>query len=148
MATALPGGLTSPESPSATVGQARGPGKSAVLTENIQTRGAQMPAYTPANFSSLQLSATASVDTGQQVISVNATSAAVILTLPSASYAHGQFIHIIKTDATANQVSAIAASGDTLAKPTAKAWPLAQYETITLVSQVDSAGAGIWYVLQ
>ena len=144
----IPGGLTSPDSPSALPGQARGPGKSAVLSENVQTRGAQMPAYTPANFSSLRLSATAIVDTGQQVISVNASSGAVILTLPSAYYAHGQFIHIIKTDSTANQVSAIAATGDTLAKPTAKAWPIAQYETVTLVAQVDSAGAGIWYVLQ
>jgi hypothetical protein len=148
MATALPGGLTSPDSPSAAVGQARGPGKSAVLTENVQTRGAQMPAYTPANFSSLRLSATAKVDTGQQVISVSASSGAVILTLPSAYYAHGQFIHIIKTDSTANQVSAVAASGDTLARPAAKAWPVAQYETVTLVAQVDAAGAGIWYVLQ
>jgi hypothetical protein len=144
----IPGGLTSPESPPAAVGQARGPGKSAVLTENVQTRGAQMPAYTPANFSPLQLSATAIVDTGQQIISVNASSAAVILTLPSAYYANGQFIHIIKTDSTANQVSAVAASGDTLVKAAAKSWPVAQYETVTLVSQVDSAGAGIWYVLQ
>jgi len=144
----IPSGLSSPDSPPATVGQARGPGKSAVLTENVQTRGAQMPAYTPANFSPLLLSATAIVDTGQQIISVNASSAAVILTLPSAYYANGQFIHIIKTDATANQVSAVAASGDTLAKPVAKSWPVAQYETVTLVSQVDSAGAGIWYVLQ
>jgi len=141
------GGL-SPDSPPATAGQARGPGKSGLLTENVQTRGAQMPAYTPANFSALQLSATAIVDTGQQVISVNASSAAVILTLPSAYYAHGQFIHIIKTDSTANQVSAVAASGDTLAKATAKSWPVAQYETITLVSQIDSSGNGIWYVLQ
>jgi len=144
----IPGGLSSPDSPPPLPGQRVGPGASIQLNDPVQTRGAQMPPYTPANFSSLAVSATGIVDTGQQIISVNANSAAVVLTLPSAYYAHGQFIHIIKTDVSANQVSAVAASGDTLAKPAAKAWPVAQYETVTLVAQIDSTGAGIWYVLQ
>lgn len=145
----IPGGLTTPDSASDLLNQVSGPGKSkAVVNPNVQKRGAFSPEYAPFNFVSQRVTSSVTLDSGQLILQVNATAGAVILTLPHAYYANGQFIHIIKTDSTANQVSAIAATGDTLAKPAAKAWPVAQYETVTLVSQVDSAGAGVWYVLQ
>ena len=145
----IPGGLTSPDSPSPVAGAAIGPGKSrAIQTQNVQARGAFAPPYPPANFTPITITSTATIDTGQLIVSANASAAAIVITLPRAYYANGQFIHIIKTDATANQVSAIAQSGDTLGKAAAKAWPIAQYETVTLVSQIDSTGSGIWYVLQ
>jgi len=143
------GGLSSPDTASPPAGGIIGPGKSVVVQQtNDQKRGAFAPAYPPANFTSIAISASTTVDTGQLIVSVNATSAAVVVTLPRAYYANGQFVHIIKTDSTTNQVSAAVQTGDTLGKATAKAWPAAQYETVTLVAQVDSAGAGIWYVLQ
>lgn len=145
----IPGGLTSPDSPTPVAGAALGPGKSRALsTQNVQTRGAFAPPYPPANFTPITLTSTATIDTGQLIVSANATSAAIVITLPRAYYANGQFIHIIKTDSSVNQVSAVAQTGDTIAKATAKAWPVAQYETVTLVAQVDSTGSGIWYVLQ
>jgi hypothetical protein len=145
----IPGGLTTPDQFTALAGGAVGPGKSkVVLTQNVQTRGAFAPAYPPANFTPISISASANADTGQLIVSANAASAAIVVTLPRAYYANGQFIHIIKTDSTANQVSAAIQSGDTLGKAAAKAWPVAQYETVTLVAQVDSSGNGIWYVLQ
>jgi hypothetical protein len=146
---ALPGGLTTPDQFTSLTGGVVGPGKSkAVVTSNVQTRGAFAPPYTPANFTPLSINASANADTGQLIVSANAASAAIIVTLPKAYYANGQFIHIIKTDSTANQVSAAVQTGDTLGRAAAKAWPVAQYETVTLVAQVDSSGQGIWYVLQ
>ena len=137
-----------PQSPPPPAGKERGPGASTIVQKTVQTAGAFRDPYTPANFTALAISASATVDTGQLALSVNANTAAVTVTLPRAYYANGQIIHIIKTDASANQVSAAAQTGDTLAKATAKAWPAAQYETVTLIAQVDSTGAGIWYVLQ
>jgi hypothetical protein len=145
----IPGGLTSPDSPTPVAGAAIGPGKSrAIQTQNVQVRGAFAPPYPPANFTPITITSTATIDTGQLIVSANASTAAIIVTLPRAYYANGQFIHIIKTDSTANQVSAAVQTGDTLGRATAKAWPIAQYETVTLVAQVDSSGNGIWYVLQ
>lgn len=145
----VPGGLTTPDQFTSLTGGVVGPGKSkAVVTPNVQTRGAFAPPYTPANFTPISISASANADTGQLIVSANAASAAIIVTLPKAYYANGQFIHIIKTDSTANQVSAAVQTGDTLGRAAAKAWPVAQYETVTLVAQVDSSGQGIWYVLQ
>ena len=145
----VPGGLTTPDQFTSLAGGVVGPGKSKSITpSNVQTRGAFAPAYTPANFTPLSINASANADTGQLIVSANATTAAIIVTLPRAYYANGQFIHIIKTDSTTNQVSAAVQTGDTLGRATAKAWPVAQYETVTLVAQVDSSGNGIWYVLQ
>jgi len=137
-----------PQSPAPKPGTISGPGKSSVIETTVQKSGAFPPEYPPANYTPLFVSSSLIVDTGQLIVSANASGAAIVITLPRAYYANGQFIHIIKTDATANQVSAIAQTGDTLGKAAAKAWPVAQYETVTLVSQVDSSGLGIWYVLQ
>ncbi|CAB4159110.1 hypothetical protein UFOVP704_53 [uncultured Caudovirales phage] len=146
---ALPSGLATPDSASSSLGGVSGPGKSkAIVSPNTQQRGALSPVNAPFNFVAQRVTSSTTLDSGQLILQVNAAAAAVVLTLPRAYYANGQFIHIIKTDATANQVSAIAQAGDTLGKATAKAWPVAQYETVTLVSQVDSSGLGIWYVLQ
>lgn len=145
----VPGGLTTPDSASSLLGGVSGPGKSkAIVSPNVQQRGAFSPINAPFNFVAQRVTSSTTLDSGQLILQVNATSAAVVLTLPRAYYANGQFIHIIKTDTTANQVSAIAQAGDTLGKAAAKAWPVAQYETVTLVSQVDSSGLGVWYVLQ
>ena len=146
---ALPGGLATPDSAAASLSGVSGPGKSkAIVNPNVQQRGAFSPVNAPFNFVAQRVTGSTTLDSGQLILQVNATSAAVVLTLPRAYYANGQFIHIIKTDATANQVSAVASTGDTLGKAAAKAWPVAQYETVTLVAQVDSSGLGIWYVLQ
>jgi hypothetical protein len=145
----MPTPVISPNSSMATTGTVYGPGKSKVISaQNLQTRGAFTPEYSPTNFTAQSISASVTIDSGQLVLQVNAASAAVIVTLPRAYYANGQFIHIIKTDAIANQVSAIAQTGDTVNKAVAKAWPIAQYETVTLVAQVDTSGLGVWYVIQ
>jgi len=141
-------GSGAPQPPAPKAGTISGPGNSTIIKSDVQSSGAFPPAYPPANFTSIAISASTTMDTGQLIFSVNATGAAVVVTLPRAYYANGQFIHIIKTDSGTNQVSAAVQSGDTLGKATAKAWPAAQYETVTLVAQVDSTGAGIWYVLQ
>jgi hypothetical protein len=125
-----------------------GPGKSKVVTQNIQTAGNFSQPYTPANFTPMTMTASGQADTGQLIIQTDAATAAVVITLPSAYYAKGQFIHIIKIDSTANQVSLAALSGDVVVKPAAKAWPVAQYETITVVAQTSTTGTGIWFVLQ
>jgi len=137
-----------PQSPAPKPGTISGPGKSSVIETTVQKSGAFPPEYPPANFTPLSVSSSLTVDTGQLIVSANASSAAIVITLPRAYYANGQFVHIIKTDSTANQVSAAVQSGDTLGRATAKAWPVAQYETVTLVAQTDATGAGIWYVLQ
>lgn len=142
------GGVTTPDSSSGSSTGKIGPGNSKQVTRNVQTNGNFMQEYTPANFTSMFMSATGVANTGQLIIQANAASAAIVITLPPAYYAKGQFIHIIKTDSTANQVSLVASAGDTVVKAAAKAWPVAQYETLTVVSQTTSAGAGIWYVLQ
>lgn len=140
------GGLTTPDS--AQTGGSVGPGKSKVVSQNVQTAGNFSQAYTPANFTPMTITATGKADTGQLIIQADAASAALVITLPSAYYAKGQFIHIIKIDSTANQVSLAALSGDTVVKAAAKAWPVAQYETITAVAQTSTMGTGIWFVLQ
>jgi hypothetical protein len=141
------GGVVTPDSATSSTGSI-GPGKSKEITRNIQTAGNFSQEYTPANFTPMTLSASAKADTGQLVIQANAASGAIVITLPSAYYAKGQFIHIIKIDSTANQVSLAALSGDVVVKATAKAWPVAQYETITVVAQTSTTGTGIWFVLQ
>jgi hypothetical protein len=141
------GGVTVPDSASSATGSI-GPGKSKQITQNVQTAGNFSQPYTPANFTPMTVTTSIQADTGQLVIQADANAGAIVITLPSAYYAKGQFIHIIKIDSTANQVSLAALSGDTVVKATAKAWPVAQYETITVVAQTSTTGTGIWFVLQ
>jgi hypothetical protein len=141
------GPVTTPDSTSSTGGSI-GPGKSKAITRNVQTAGNFSQPYTPANFTPMTMIASGGADTGQLVIQADANTGAIIITLPSAYYAKGQFIHIIKIDSTANQVSLAATSGDTVVKAASKAWPVAQYETITVVAQTSTTGTGIWFVLQ
>ncbi len=95
------------------------------------------------------VTAAVTLGTMDDLCTVNATSAPVVVTLPAARAGSGATLTVIKTDASANAVTVTPAGSDTVGG--AATWPLtAQNQSVTLVGDggtnwlVVGGGPAVW----
>jgi len=134
-------GLTGEES-------ASGPGATVLINEStpVNVGGALIP-YTPDVFTVVELSATTTVEqNGPLIIKVDATSAAVAVTLPETTLFPSKFCYIVKSDSSANNVTISINASDTWYGATGAQTLASQYKSVLLLGVKTDTLSG-WYVV-
>lgn len=118
-------------------------GSSKVFIDNVPvTPGGSVEVYNYTLSRQINITATKTLGDYNSLLVCNASAAAIILTLPSGKAAVGKMLIIAKTDVTANSVTMIAMSGETVYVPTGFVGLTTQYATVTFVGVIIGSSGG------
>jgi hypothetical protein len=127
--------------------QLSGRGKSSVSVRESNLRGRDPVPYQPASNALYYTSVSFEIPIAPCVMICDATSAAIVLTLPLASSCYGRSIDVIKTDTSVNTVTFLATGSDIVSYNAAWVGLNEQWETCRVLALVDSAGQGRWVIM-
>ena len=138
MATAIP--VTPPDSSSGSAGST---GMSKVFIDNTPiTPGGSVEIYNYTLSRQINITATKTIGDYNSILVCDASGAAIVLTFPSGKAAVGKMLIVAKTDATANSVTIIGISGETIFAPAGFSGLTTQYATVTFVGVVVGTTGG------
>ena len=124
-----------------------GPGKTNAVVGQSEFLGIKPVPYDAA-FSQVQFaSAATELGYAPQIIVCDATTASFAITLPTTGSGYGKTVTVIKMDSSANTITFVAQTGNTLWNYSTWTGLTKQYETVTWLSIVNSAGSQGWIAL-
>ena len=127
--------------------QLAGRGKSSAAIRESNLRGFDPVPYQPAYNALYYTSVSFTVPIAPCVMICDATTGAVVLTLPKASSCYGRYIDVIKSDVTVNTVTFAATGTDIVSFNAAWVGLNEQWETCRILALVDSTGQGRWVIM-
>lgn len=120
------------------------PGASMVTIDEGVEFGTPIPVYTPSNYKIYEVTASISLEEGSTFVIADATSAAVLVTLPRSGAAVGKLVVVVKKDSTANAITFAVQTGDTLFVPSGFTGLTAQNSAATFIG-INSETTYAWY---
>lgn len=129
-------------------GVAQGPGLTQIVLEVSEVNvGDVYPTYPPNmwRLEELSASATVSIDT-PACVRADATAGAVTVTLNPSSSNSLKMMHVMKVDATANNVVVALPAGDTLYGAAGSLTLATQYKSVTLLA-VNNVNVSGWHII-
>lgn len=115
----------------------RGPGKTSVGTVTQNFRGTETVPYTASYTGTYFATAAMTVPTSPAIILCDATTAAFVITLPTAASCIGRSVECIKVDATVNAITFAPTGSDLINYYTTWTGLTKQWETVRFLAVLD-----------